>query len=64
MVSTWLSWLLLCLKALDKIIKFLKFPEIISSPYFTHPFIIHSDASQIGIEAVFLSKNKWENENY
>ena len=56
MVSTWLSWLLLCLKVLDKVINFLKFPEIISSPYFIHPFIIQSDASQKGIEAVFFIK--------
>ena len=53
MVFTWLSWLLLCLKVLDKAINCFKFPEIISNPHFTHSFIINSDASQKGQEGVF-----------
>ena len=56
MVFTWLSWLLLCLKVLDKVINCFKFPEIISNPQVTHPFIIQSDASQKGLEAVFYQK--------
>ena len=31
---------------LDKVINCLKFPEIISNPHSTHPFIIHCDTSQ------------------
>ena len=43
-------------KVLDKVINCLKFPEIISNPHFTHPFIIHCDASQKGLEAVLFQK--------
>ena len=56
MVFTWFFWFLLCLKVLDKAINCFKFPEIISNRHFTHPFIINSDASQKGLEAVFYQK--------
>ena len=43
-------------KVLDEVINCLKFSEIIWNPHFTHPFIIHCDESQKGIEAVLYQK--------
>ena len=43
-------------KVLDKVINYLKFPDIISNLHFTHPFIIHCDASQKGLGAVLYQK--------
>ena len=43
---------------LDKVINCLKFPEIISNPHSTHPFIIHCDASQKDLEVVLYQKIK------
>ena len=40
----------------DKVINCLKFPEIISNPHSTHPFIIHYDTSQKGLEVVLYQK--------
>ena len=41
---------------LDKVVNCLKFPEIISNPHSTHPFIIHCDTSQKGLEVVLYQK--------
>ena len=43
-------------KVLDEVINCLKFPEIISSPNFTHLFIIRCDESQKGLEAALYQK--------
>ena len=43
-------------KVLDEVINCLKFPEIISSPNFTHLFLIRCDESQKGLEAALYQK--------
>ena len=45
-------------KVLDKVINYLKFPDIISNLHFTHPFIIHCDASEKVLGAVLYQKLK------
>ena len=52
----YIIWEALNQKVLDEVINFLKFSEIIWNPHFTHPFIIHCDESQKGIEAVLYQK--------
>ena len=39
---------------------YLKFIDIISNLHFTHPFIIHCDASQKGLGEVLYQKLNWE----
>ena len=43
-------------KVLDKVINYLKFPDIIPNLHFTHHFIIHCDASQKGLGAILYQK--------
>ena len=43
-------------KVLDQVINYLKFPDIISNLHFTHPFIIHCDSCQKGLEAALYQK--------
>lgn len=49
-------WRSLHEKGLDEITNYLKSPEIISYPGFSHFLIIHCDASQKGLGAVNIKK--------
>ena len=55
-------WRSLHKKGLEEITNYLKSPEIISYPDFSHFLIIHCDASQKGLGAVYIKKlmRKWK----
>ena len=47
-------------KAIEEIVAHLKSPAVISFPDFSQPFLIHCDASQLGLGAVLFQKQEDE----
>ena len=47
-------------KAIEEIVAHLKSPAVISYPNFAEPFLIHCDASQLGLGAVLYQKHEGE----